>query len=77
MMQRPALVSRLVAFLLISSCICLAASAQKNGAASNGGSTTSNDSVKTAPPQAIAQIQMAVVAVEKIRQVSQAFHSKF
>jgi hypothetical protein len=50
MMQRPALVSRLVAFLLISSCICLAASAQKNGAASNGGSTTSNDSVKTAPP---------------------------
>jgi hypothetical protein len=42
MMQQPALVSRLVAFLLISSCICLGASAQKNGAASNGGSAAGN-----------------------------------
>jgi hypothetical protein len=51
MMQQPALVSRLVAFLLISSCICMAASAQKNGSAASGGSTGNNGSTaKTAPP---------------------------
>lgn len=50
MMQRPALVSRLVAFLLLSSCICFTASAQKNGSASNDGSTANNGSpAKTAP----------------------------
>jgi hypothetical protein len=32
---------------------------------------------KLRPPQAMVQIQTAVAAVEKIRQVLQAFHSKF